>query len=187
VTPSKCIAKIASMEPPPIQNPRTVFEGAKFSVEDLEVVTESGPVRRERIVHPGAVVLLPILADGRYVLIRNGRFAIGQTLWELAAGTLEINEDPVICAGRELVEETGYRAGTLKPLCVFYSSPGICTEQMHAFLATDLEHVGQQLEAVEQIEPVALEPSEVLAMIRDGRIQDGKTIATLLYHHTFAV
>jgi ADP-ribose pyrophosphatase len=173
------------MKPPPIQNARTVFQGVKFSVESLEVVTDSGPVPRERIVHPGAVVLLPVLEDGRYVLIRNGRFAIGQTLWELAAGTLEAGEDPAACAGRELIEETGYRAGRIERLSVFYSSPGICTEQMHAFLATDLEEVGQQLEAVEQIEPVSVDPSEAMAMIQDGRIQDGKTIATILYHHAF--
>lgn len=163
-----------------------IFTGVKFAVDLVHVQTRGGrSVQRELVVHPGAVVILGILDDGRMVLIRNRRFAVGQTLLELPAGTLEPGEDPAVCAGRELIEETGYEASRIQPLCRFFTSPGICTEEMHAFVATGLRHVGQALEETEQIIVVPTPPEEVLAMIHRNEIRDGKTIATVLHHHLF--
>jgi len=164
-----------------------LFDGVKFSVDKLEMTTADGQsVVREAVIHPGAVVVLPVFDDGRVVLIRNQRFVVGEELYELCAGTLEPNEDPADCAGRELIEETGYEAASIKKLCEFYTSPGFCDELIRVFIAGDLTHVGQQLEPTENIivEPLAMD--DVLAMIRDGRIRDGKTIAALLHHHAFA-
>ncbi len=162
-----------------------IFDGVKFSVDRIEVRSTDGSrtVTRERVVHPGAVIVLPLLDDGRVVMIRVHRFIVGQTLWELCAGTLEVGEDPAECAKRELIEETGYAAGRIEKLTAFYTSPGFCDEFMHAYVATDLKHVGQRLEATEDItvEPMAM--ADVLTMIRDGRVKDGKSIATLLHHH----
>lgn len=166
--------------------PNRIFEGVKFAVELVQIDTHGGKtVQRELVVHPGAVVILGILDDGRILLIRNRRFAVGQTLLELPAGTLEPGEDPAVCAGRELIEETGYEASRIEPLCRFYTSPGICTEEMHAFVATGLKHVGQALEETEQITVAPTPPEEVLAMIEHNEIRDGKTIAAVLHHHTF--
>ena len=163
---------------------KRVFEGVKFAVDLVQVATHGGgTVQRELVVHPGAVVILGVLDDGRIVLIRNRRFAIGQTLLELPAGTLEPGEDPAVCAGRELIEETGYEASRIEPLCRFFTSPGICTEEMHAFVATGLRHVGQALEETEHITVVPTPPEEVLRMIQHNEIRDGKTIATVLFHH----
>lgn len=163
-----------------------IYTGVKFAVDRVTVThRERGHVERELVVHPGAVIVLPILDDGRVVMIRNHRFAVGQTLWELCAGTLEAGEPPAECAGRELIEETGYEAGRIEPLTTFYTSPGFTNETMHAFLATRLSHVGQQLEATEQIEVELLPRPEVMAMCRDGRIKDGKTLAALLYYDRF--
>lgn len=173
-------------EVPEPQRSETVFQGVKFAVERRRIpARDGGTAIREVVVHPGAVVVLPILADGRIVMIRNRRFAVDETLWELCAGTLEPNEAPVVTAGRELIEETGFEAGRIEPLTVFYTSPGICTERMYAYVATELEGVGQRLEDTEEIEVVALPWDTVLGMMESGEIRDGKTIATLLYHGAF--
>ena len=103
-----------------------LLTGRMFQVVRRESVAADGRRHvREVIRHPGAVVLLPILDDGRVVLIRNRREAVGQHLVELPAGTLEPGEDPMAAAHRELAEETGYRAGTMELLVSFFSSPGI--------------------------------------------------------------
>jgi ADP-ribose pyrophosphatase len=166
-----------------------LFDGKKISVDRIEVVAADNSGRtvvREKVIHPGAVIVLPLLDDGRVVMIRNHRYVVGEDLYELCAGTLEPGEPAEDCASRELTEETGYEAATIQPLCGFYTSPGFCDEFMHAFTATDLTQVGQQLEATEQITIELLAMDDVLAMIRDGRIRDGKTISTLLYHCTFS-
>ena len=143
------------------------------------------PEPRDIVEAPDAVVVLPRLDDHRVVLIRNRRYAVHDTLWELPAGTLEPGEDPAAAAPRELREETGYAAERIEPLTSFYPAPGFCTERLHAFRATGLTEIGQDLDSTEQIEPVVVPWPETLAMVRDGRIADAKTIATLLYEHTY--
>ncbi len=163
-----------------------VFAGAKFAVDRLRLQTTDGKeALREVVVHPGAVVVLPLLDDGRVLMIRNHRFAVGETLWELPAGTLDAEESPAACADRELKEEAGYAAGRLDPLGAFYTSPGICTERMHAYLATELTSVGQDLEPTERIVVEPLAWDRVLEMARAGEIADGKTLVTLLRYQTF--
>jgi ADP-ribose pyrophosphatase len=164
-----------------IESRQTVFEGVKFSVEALKIRLDDGRCAdRELVIHPGAVVILGVLDDGRVVMIRNVRFAVEQTLWELPAGTLEIGEDPAACAARELIEETGYEATRIEKLCEFYSSPGICTEKMYAFIATGLRHVGQDLDETEQIDVCPVSIDELMGMIESGEVQDAKTLATVL-------
>ena len=151
-----------------------------FSVERREYTRSGGkPVSRDVVVHPGSVVMLPILGDGRLVMIRNYRYAIEQELWELPAGTREPNESPIETARRELEEETGYRAGRVSPLAEYYTSPGILTERMHAFLATELTLVGQGLEDSEQISVELIEPAEARRKLIAGEFPDGKTVAAL--------
>lgn len=163
-----------------MQDTETLLRTPKFDVERRFIRLADGrQVERQVIVHPGAVVVLPVLEDGRIVMINNHRFAVGRTLLELPAGTLEADEDPAACAGRELEEETGYRCRRIEPLCDFYTSPGILSERMYAFVASDLEHVGQRLEAGEEIE-VAIEPADkIRQLLIGGKLKDGKTIAVL--------
>lgn len=137
------------------------------------------------VVHPGAVTILPLLPDERVCLIRNYRHSVRQTLLELPAGTLETDEDPLVAAHRELEEETGYRAGTMRRLTEFFMSPGILRERMHLFLATDLSQGNVHLDAGEQIENVVVSWEAALQMARDGQIQDAKSLAGLLYYDRF--
>ena len=137
---------------------------------------------REIILHPGAVAIVPLLPDGRVCLIRNRRIAVGQTLIELPAGTLEPGEDPADTARRELAEETGYQAAEIRHLHDFWMSPGILRERMHLYVATGLTPGPTQFDAGEQIEPLLVAWEEALAMAFDGRIQDAKTLVGLLYY-----
>jgi ADP-ribose pyrophosphatase len=137
---------------------------------------------KETVQHPGAVAILPILDDGRVCLIRNYRVAVGRTLVELPAGTLEAGEDPAVTAGRELVEETGYRAATIEKLREFTISPGILNERMHLFLARGLKEGRTALEPGEQIETLEVTWQEAMRMVFDNTIEDAKTLVGLLYY-----
>jgi ADP-ribose pyrophosphatase len=163
-----------------------IYSGKKIQFEIHRLEDENGKIRtREVCVHNGAVVILPLLADDRVVLIQNRRYSIGQTLIELPAGTLEKGEDPINCAGRELQEETGYLAGRLKPIGQFFSSPGVLTETLYAFAAYDLEKGSPHLDEGEEIEILPTPFDQAIGMIRDGEIHDAKTIATLLMYERF--
>lgn len=166
---------------------RIVYEGRKFRVEQVGVRATDGVEHQyDLVVHPGAAVVLPILDDGRVLLISNYRFAVDRDLLELPAGTIDEPEPPIECARRELAEETGYRAAAMSPLVSFYSSPGICNEILHAFVATGLTAGETALEPGERIKPAVMELDEALRAIGEGRITDGKTIVTLLYYDRFA-
>ncbi|RME38606.1 MAG: NUDIX hydrolase [Planctomycetota bacterium] len=158
----------------------TLLETPRFRVERRRYAGEDGrPIERYIVVHPGAVVILPLLDDGRVVLIRQRREGVEADLWELPAGTLEPDEDPKEAARRELEEETGFAAGRIDPLAFFYTSPGICTERMHAYVARGLSPGPQRLDRGECIRPVPLPLVEVRRMMREGAIEDGKTLAVL--------
>jgi len=155
-----------------------VLDGEIFSVDRLRFDDEGGrPMTRHIVRHPGAVVVVPRLADGRLVMIRNLRVSVGEWLWEFCAGKLERGEQPAVAAGRELEEETGHRAAAITALGTFFTSPGFADELMHAFAADGLTEVPQRLEAGERIKVERVSIDEIESMIRDGRVRDGKTIA----------
>jgi ADP-ribose pyrophosphatase len=170
---------------------QVVYRGQKVQLELHQLENEETQKRhtREVCVHPGAVLVLGLLdeagSDQKVVLIRSYRYAIGQYLYELPAGTLEKGEDPLHCAGRELLEETGYLAGRLAPLMTFYTSPGILSEKMFVFTAYDLQQSATALEEGEDITVQAVTLEEAIGMIREGLIQDAKTIAALLFYASF--
>jgi ADP-ribose pyrophosphatase len=159
-----------------------IHRGRKFDFELIEFVGSDGkPLRREVVRHPGAVVILPVLDDGRLVLIRNHRPSLDRALYELPAGTLEPPEAPEACAARELVEEAGYRAATIRPLGRFYTSPGLSDELMWAYVAADLTHVGQRLEPDERLTVHPVTSARAFEMINTGELVDGKSMLTLLW------
>ncbi len=161
-----------------------LFSGRLFQVVCRRSIDARGVAHDHQIVeHPGAVTILPILDDGRICLIRNFRIAVGTTLWELPAGTLEPGEEPLATARRELTEETGYSAENLRHLHSFWMSPGILRERMHLFVATGLQAGEPRLAAGEQIAPVLLSWDEAMDLVRKGEIQDAKTLVGLLYYN----
>lgn len=160
----------------------TVLVGARFHVDRFELLGRDGEARtRELVVHPGAVVILPLLDDGRVVLIRNHRPMLGATLLELPAGTLEPGEPIEGAARRELREETGYEGASFESLPWFYASPGITDEKMHPFVARGLVAGEQHLDATEEIEVCTATKREARELVASGAIADGKTLA-LLFH-----
>ena len=164
-----------------------VVIGRRVRVEQRRLARRDGTTElREMVVHPGTVVLVPVLDDGRLVLIHNRRFAVERTLLELCAGTLEVGEDVAVCAVRELQEETGYRAARVEPLLSFYASPGGSNERVHVFVARGLVAGAQQLDPAEQIEVVLVPLTDAVELIAKGEIEDAKSIASILFFHTWA-
>lgn len=136
----------------------------------------------EIIRHPGGAAVLPILDDARVLLIRQFRPAIGAMVYEIPAGRLEPDESPQECAGRELIEEVGYSAAEILPLCGFWSTVGFCDEYIHLFLGRDLAAAQQALEPDEIIELCPMTLDEALAKIRSGEILDSKTQLALFQY-----
>jgi ADP-ribose diphosphatase len=160
---------------------RRVYEGRVLSL-DVDEVSEPGGVRgtREVVRQSGSVAALPVLDDGRIVLVRQYRYAVGEQVWELPAGRRDPGESPEAGARRELEEELGLRAGSLEPLSTFWTTPGFCDEVMHLFRATGLEPVPARPEADERIEPGTFTLDEAMEMVRRGEIREGKTLVALL-------
>lgn len=163
---------------------QVIYNGKKCRLElhRLENEETGKKMTKEVVAHPGAVIILPITDDGNVLLIRNRRYAVDEVLLELPAGTLEPPEPPMNCAGRELLEECGYLAGKIEPLATFYTSPGILSEKMHAFVATKLIKKQQALEEGEEIEVVPTPLAEAIELAETAEIRDGKTIAVLLMY-----
>jgi ADP-ribose pyrophosphatase len=158
-----------------------VYTGRKIRVAiDTQTTPDGQTIRRDMILHPGAVVILPVLDRDRVVLLRNHRFVIGETLWEVPAGTREPDEPLEDCAKRELLEETGYRAARWRSLGFLYASPGVLDEKLHLFVAEDLTPGEMSPEADEQLEPVTVRFDEAIRMCLAGEIKDAKTITALL-------
>jgi len=159
-----------------------LLTAARFRVERLRAPLPGGRwFDREVVRHPGAVVILPLLDDGRIVLLRNYRPTVARELIELPAGTCEPGEALIETARRELAEETGYHAEQLDPLMAFYPSPGILDERMHVFVARKLTPGPQRLDSGEQLQPFIADWEQIAALLREKRIEDAKTLAVLLY------
>ena len=160
-----------------------VFEGKVFGVTRDEVI-EPGGLRaiREVVTHAGSVVVLPVLPDGRVLLVRQYRHACGQFLWELVAGRKEPGESPQRGAARELLEETGYKARRFRVFLDVFPSPGFLTERMFILLAEGLTPGHAQPEEDEVISSRAFSVRELERMMRLGRLRDAKSIAGILYY-----
>jgi ADP-ribose pyrophosphatase len=125
---------------------------------------------------------MPVDDEGRILWITQYRYAAGKTLLELPAGTLEVGEEPLACARREIVEEVGFAAGELTPLGGFYSAPGFCSEYLHAFLATGLREDFADGDEDEDITVIPLTLDETYARMDAGEITDAKSLATLMLY-----
>lgn len=166
-----------------VENETLIHEGHSYNFVDLTVKYKDGVIRQKPMVrHNGAATILPLLEteEGlRVVMVRNERVTIDDFLLELPAGGIDQGEEPIAAAGRELIEETGFRAQKLEPLCRFLTTPGLTDELMHVFVARDLEEVGQQLEPYESLTVELHDPHAVIGMIDRNEITDAKTMLTI--------
>ncbi len=163
-----------------------IYKGPVFGVRRDEVL-EPGGIRttREVVTHPGSVVVLPLLPDGRILLVRQYRHATRQFLWELVAGRIERGENPRQAAARELLEETGYRAKRYRLFLDIFPTPGFLEERMYILLAQGLTSGDARPEEDEKIISRVFSRSQLRQMIRRGKLRDAKTIAGLLYYFSF--
>jgi ADP-ribose pyrophosphatase len=163
---------------------KMTFRGRVFHVTSDRVLEPNGvTATRDVIRHSGSVVILPVEygeAEPRILLERQYRYAANQYMWELPAGRIDPGETPLAGAKRELLEETGYKARHWRRFLFFYPSPGFLDETMTVFLASGLTPGEAQPEEDEKIEHRLVPISRVAAMIRSGKIRDGKTIAAAL-------
>ena len=160
---------------------RRIYEGRVINLRiDTVILPDGKQTRREIVEHRGAVAIVPRLDNGKIILLRQFRKAVERYLFEVPAGTLGENETPKACAHRELLEETGYRAGRMRRLASFYLAPGYSTELLHAYLAARLTPAVREPEADEFIEIVTVPLSKALHWIDVGKIRDAKSISALL-------
>jgi ADP-ribose pyrophosphatase len=154
-----------------------IYRGKKLRVVKELYRLPSGREKERVVIHPGdAVAMLPIEGD-TCILLRQFRFAIGEYLCEAPAGTMDPGETPLATAQRELIEETGLSGSTFIPRGFIYTTPGFTTEKIHLFEVRGLTPSHEfEKDEDEEIEVVRIPNSKILAMVRDGRIRDAKTI-----------
>lgn len=163
-----------------IRNRKLIHKGRVFELT-RESLTLSNGVQTDMdiIHHPGASAIVALTPDRHVLMLQQYRHAVTKDLWEIPAGTLEDGEDPLTCAQRELVEETGYSADQWDELGTTIPVPGYSNEQIHLFLARDLTPAQQNLDDDEIIEVEKVSFDQVIGMISDGTIEDAKTITAV--------
>ena len=169
---------------------KTIYRGSylTFRIDTVER-TDGSRAEREVVGHPGAVAILAIDEVDRVLMVRQYRAPAGRILLEIPAGTLDVDgggaiEDPDLAAPRELEEETGYRAGSLRLLTSFWTAPGFATELMHLYLATDLRPADDARLGPDEDERLELERvplGDAIAAVERGEIADAKSILALLW------
>ena len=158
----------------------TLMKGRAFAIRrDTLKTPDDQETKLEIIEHGGSVVIIPVDENGNMLLVRQYRHAAEQDLLELPAGTLDDDEEPEVCAAREIREETGMQAGTLIKLGDFYLAPGYSTEFMHVFLATDLSYNPLAPDADEFLSVKTVPVAEAIQRAERGEIPDAKSLAAL--------
>ncbi|NJP09725.1 MAG: NUDIX hydrolase [Leptolyngbyaceae cyanobacterium RU_5_1] len=175
-------------EPPQLLKQRLLYHGRKFSFEvsRLRLPNESEG-EWECIRHPGGALAVPVTPEGKFVLVRQYRFTTQGRLLEFPAGTLEPDESPEETIGREIEEETGYRAHRWQKLGEFFVAPGYSDEILYAFLAQDLELLENppEQDVDEDIATVLMTAEEVESAIHAGDITDAKSISSFFLARPF--
>lgn len=160
-----------------------VYDGKLLHVRrDRVRLPDGGEATREYVVHPGAVLMVPVLDDGRFVVERQFRYPLGRVFLEFPAGKVDPGETPEATALREMIEETGYEATRLTPLAVLHPVISYSTETIRCYVAKGLRHVGARLDHGEFLEVVTMSQDELLAALDRGEISDAKTISALLIY-----
>ena len=157
-----------------------LMKGRVFAIRRDYLKTPDGrETKLEIIEHGGSVVIIPVDENGNVLLVRQYRHATGGDLLELPAGTLDEDEDPEVCAAREIREETGMAAASLKKLGEFYLAPGYSDEFMIVYLATELSDSPLDADDDEFLSLEAVPIAEAIRMAQSGQIPDAKSLAAL--------
>lgn len=165
---------------PQLISSENIYKGKVFDIRVDTIREGDVEYRREIVVHKGSAVIIPVFDNGTVALVRQYRHAAGKYLLEICAGTLNAGEDPKEGAIRELEEEIGVKAEKVERLTEFYVSPGFLTEKMFVFLATELTETQQKLEDDEILTIERHSFPALFEMIRNGEIEDAKSIAGLI-------
>ena len=169
-----------NMEEIKIQS-RPIFGGRVFRVqEDTVRLSDGTTALREVVQHNGGSCVAAVTENKELLMVRQFRYGAGKVLWELPAGKLEVGEDPLVCAMRELEEETGYRTEQLHSLGCMHPTPAYCGEVIYMYYTTRLIPSAQHLDEGEFLQVEAVPFDRVLAMIMDGQITDAKTVIAIL-------
>lgn len=163
-----------------------LFHGNVFDVK-RERVREPGGIEttREFVVHNGSIVILPVLENGRILLVCQYRHSVGDYLWELVAGRMEPGEKALPGAKRELLEETGYTARSWEKILDVFPTPGFVSEKMIVYVARNLRAGTARPEEDERIVAKAFALRELEEQIRTGKLRDAKSVAGILYYARF--
>jgi ADP-ribose pyrophosphatase len=154
-----------------------VYDGAFLKVRRDNVRLPDGKSTiREYIKHPGAVVILPVFDDGSVLIERQFRYPLDQVFIEFPAGKIDPNEDPLVCAKRELKEETGYSASDWQYVCTIHNAIAYSDEHLDIYIARGLTEGERELDDEEFLETMKLPFSEVMDLLRNGKITDVKTV-----------
>ncbi len=160
----------------------TVYQGGLLHVkEDLVQLPDGRTARREYILHPGAVVIIPLLADGSVVMERQFRYPLQRDLYELPAGKLDAGESVLACGQRELLEETGYRAASWRYVATIHPCIGYSNERISLYLAQNLTDGEHRRDGDEFLEVFTLPLPEAMEWVRTGKITDVKTVIGLFW------
>lgn len=160
---------------------RVIYQGRKIDLALQSVTLSDGTLaEREVVLHRGAVALVPMVDANHVCLVKNARYAVGQTLLEVPAGTIETGESPDETATRELTEETGYAAARIVRITEWFVSPGVMSERMFLYLCEGLTPGPVDHQPDEKLEPVVVPWDEAVKMVHDGRIQDAKSMLAIL-------
>lgn len=154
-----------------------LYQGRLRGVRDYLERDDTTRYTHETIEHPGAVVILPLTAQGAIICVSQYRHSIRSELLELPAGTLEQGEEPIECARREIMEEVGMAAREMLPVGTLYPAPGFCNELQHLFVARDLYEQAAQPDEDEQISTLTMSSAEFEQAIVAGTLRDAKSIA----------
>ena len=164
-----------------VNSRNALHQGRVFRLDKENITLGNGVnIDMDIIRHPGASAIVPLLKENTLLMIRQYRHAVGDFIWEIPAGTLDIDEAPIQCARRELIEETGYSADSWQDLGEICPLPGYSDERIHLFLASDLIPARQHLDVDEVLEVHEVDFAKAIEMILKGEIRDAKTIAALL-------